>query len=198
MFFTQEDYKKIQKWLLLNSVKDTEFNEAASPFKGDESIAFVQNGRNVKAPLKELVEQFLLLGVSDFLNVTTKFNEHYITLNQAINIIPFLSRKIGQVITFLDTEGNWQIYQFKGTRKNQWNNITLWENVISTLLDSKLEADEEDITTKKRGDKYQLKFKDKEYNKEEFSGLGKVILRKNVSKVMDPTEGEPMFKNLLT
>ena len=196
--FTKEQIKQIAQGLALLSKKDSNFEEAKLPFKGDETISFVQNGRNVKAPLKELVEQFLLLGVSDFLNVTTKFNEHYVTLNQAINTIPFLSRKIGQVITFLDTEGNWQIYQFKGTRKNQWNNITLWENVISTLLDSKLEADEEDITTKKRGDKYQLKFKDKEYNKEEFSGLGKVILRKNVSKVMDPTEGKPMFKNLLT
>ncbi len=48
MFFTQDDYKKIQQWLSKNSVKDTEFNEAIVPFEGNETIAFVQNGHNVK------------------------------------------------------------------------------------------------------------------------------------------------------
>lgn len=41
MFFTQDDYKKIQQWLTKNSVRDTEFNEATIPFKGEEIITVV-------------------------------------------------------------------------------------------------------------------------------------------------------------
>ena len=41
MFFTQDDYKKIQQWLTKNSVRDTEFNEANIPFNGGEIITVV-------------------------------------------------------------------------------------------------------------------------------------------------------------
>lgn len=79
--------KKIQAWLTKNSVKDTEFNEAIMPFNGNEIIAFVQNGHNAKVSLKDFVAQLLLLGVSDFLNITEKYNESYISLSQAIRLI---------------------------------------------------------------------------------------------------------------
>lgn len=44
MFFTQEDYRKIEKWLLTNSRKDTDFAGAATPLKGNETVVLVQNG----------------------------------------------------------------------------------------------------------------------------------------------------------
>lgn len=198
MFFTQEDYKKIQKWLLLNSVKDTEFQDSSEPFDGDETIAFVQRGRNVKAPLKDLIDQFLLLGVKDFLNISTQYKENYISLGKAIMLIPFKRRKIGQVITFLNEDGVWEIYQFKGTNVNQWNNITLWENVLSSIIESNLGPDEEDLTSFKDGGKVKLKFKDKDYNKDIFSGLGRVYLRKNVVKAIEPSTDKPFSTNLLT
>ena len=75
MYFTQEDYRKIEKWLLANSKKDTQFVEAATPLQGNETIAFVQNGKNVKTSVKDIVDQFFLLGVSDFLNITDKYGE---------------------------------------------------------------------------------------------------------------------------
>lgn len=126
MFFTQEDYKKIQKWLLANSIKDTEFAGAALPFKGNETVAFVQDGKNVNVFLKDLIEQIFLLGVADFLNVTDKYNASIITLEQAIQLIPFEARKIGQFITFLNENSVWKTFQFQGTVVNQWNNTTLW------------------------------------------------------------------------
>ena len=126
MFFTQEDYRKIEKWLLANSVKDTEFAGASLPLKGNETVAFVQDGKNVNVFLKDLIEQIFLLGVSDFLNVTDKYGESRISLTQAIQLIPYKSRKIGQVITFLDEDGEWKLFQFQGERVNQWNNATLW------------------------------------------------------------------------
>ena len=199
MFFTQEDYRKIEKWLLANSRKDTDFVGAATPLKGNETVVLVQNGKNVKTSVKDIVDQFFLLGVSDFLNITDKYGESYISLTQAIQLIPFRSRKEGQVITFLNTDGNWEIYQFIG-KLNQWNNPTLWNNPFDwekLIIDSIL-PDEEDLTKSlpdENGNSY-LSLKDREYNPESFSGLGRVILRKNIVEVEDPIYGK-VTKNIL-
>lgn len=199
MFFTQDDYKKIQDWLTRNSIKDTEFNEAIEPLNGNETIALVQNGHNVKASLKDFISQLFLLGVSDFLNVSERFNEKYISLSQAIALIPFRSRKIGQVITFLDGEGEWKIYQFQGERVNQWNNTTLWIDLIKAISgEGNIVPDEEDITGVEQEDKTVLKFKDKAYNKDDYSGLGRVYLRKNITTVTDYESGCEITTNLLT
>lgn len=200
MFFTQEDYRKIEKWLLANSRKDTDFVGAATPLKGNETVVLVQDGKNVKTSVKDIVDQFFLLGVSDFLNITDKYGESYISLDQAIQLIPFRSRKEGQVITFLNTDGNWEIYQFIG-KLNQWNNPTLWNNPLDWekfIIDSIL-PDEEDLTKSlpdENGNSY-LSLKDREYNPEDFSGLGRVILRKNIVEVEDPIYGK-VKKNILT
>lgn len=132
MFFTQEDFRKIENYLKKTSIKDTELDEAITPFSGQEEIVFVQGGRNVKAHLKDIVEQLFLLGVSDFLNVTDKYNQSYIDINEAIDLIPFNSRKLGQVITFINKQGSWVIYQFKGYNILQWSNITLWVNLFES------------------------------------------------------------------
>lgn len=189
MYFTQEDYRKIEKWLLANSKKDTQFVEAATPLQGNETIAFVQNGKNVKTSVKDIVDQLFLLGVSDFLNITDKYGEKNITINQAIQLIPFRSRKIGQVITFLDEDGNWRIYQFKGNI-HQWNMTSLWEDILDfdKYVINSILPDEEDLTKSlpdTNGNSY-LKFKDKEYDPDNYSGLGRVYLRKNIVEVEDP------------
>lgn len=57
MYFTQEDYLKIQDWLQRNSVRDTEFQEANLPLRGDEIAAIIQDGKNKKLLLKELKGQ---------------------------------------------------------------------------------------------------------------------------------------------
>ena len=199
MFFTIEDYKKIQEWLSRNSIKDTEFNEAMQPFKGNEIISFVQNGHNTKAYLKDFVDQLFLLGIPDFVNITEKFDESNISLSRAIQLIPYKSRKIGQVITFLNEEGVWKIYQFKGKRKNQWNEESLWIDLIKDIA-SKITtlADEEDITTVEENGATVFKFKDKVYNPDNFSGKGRVYLRKNIVTVKDPETSNTYKTNLLT
>lgn len=199
MFFTQDDYKKIQAWLTKNSVKDTEFNEAIMPFNGNETITFVQNGHNTKASLKDFVAQLLLLGVSDFLNITEKYNESYISLSQAIRLIPFRSRKIGQVITFLNEEGKWKLYQFQGTSILQWNEESIWVDIIqSVVIASNIVPDEEDVTGVTQGEATVIKFKDKTYNPNDYSGLGRVYLRKNIVTVKDHESGLEIKTNLLT
>lgn len=198
MFFTQEDYRKIEKWLLANSRKDTEFAGAATPLEGNETVVLVQNGKNVNVLLKDLIEQIFLLGVSDFLNVTDKYGESRISLTQAIQLIPYKSRKIGQVITFLDEDGEWKLFQFQGERVNQWNNATLWVNLIKRIQGISI-IDSEDITaTVDNLNQTSLTFADKNYNTTDYSGLGRVYLRKNIQTVVNPNTGITYSTNLLT
>lgn len=198
MFFTQEDYRKIEKWLTANSRKDTDFVGATTPLKGNETVVLVQNGKNVKASIKDIVEQLFLLGVSDFLNITDKYGESYITIDQAIQLIPFRSRKEGQVITFIDESGNWAIYQFQGKALNQWNNTTLWIDLLAKVSGIPI-IDSEDITTKENGAKQvSLYLADKQYNEADYSGLGRIYLRKNIQTIIDPSTGAVINVNLLT
>jgi hypothetical protein len=198
MFFTQEDYRKIEKWLLANSRKDTDFVGAATPLKGNETVVLVQNGKNVNVLLKDLIEQIFLLGVSDFLNVTDKYNESYISLTQAIQLIPFKSRKTGQVITFLDENGKWRIYQFQGARLNQWNNTTLWIDLIKQIQGISIIDSEDIIVDINNDNQASLYLADKNYNTADYSGLGRVYLRKNIQRVQNPDTGVPYNTNLLT
>lgn len=180
MFFTEEDYRKIEKWLVSKGVMDTQFSPAA-PLDGNETVAIVQNGKNVNATIDALVEKLFLLGVDDFLNVTDKYEQPAIPLIQAISLIPFRHRRIGQVITFLNEDNKWVIYQFQGSSLTQWNNTTQWVNVIGSTITGELVPDEEDLTGIKEGDKTVLKFKNKAYSTANFSGLGRVYLRKNIA-----------------
>ena len=198
MFFTQEDYRKIEKWLLANSRKDTDFAGAATPLKGNEILAIVQNGQNMKVSLKDFIDQLFLLGVSDFVNITDKYGESRISLTQAIQLIPFRSRKIGQVITFLDEDGEWRLFQFQGERVNQWNNATLWVDLIKGIQGISI-IDSEDITaTVNNLNQASLTFADKNYNTTDYSGLGRVYLRKNIQSVVNPNTGITYSTNLLT
>ena len=199
MFFTQDDYKKIQQWLTKNSVKDTEFNEANIPFNGEETITIVQGNQNKKVFLKDLIAQVFNLGISDFVNITDKYDAPNISLEEAIRLIPSRARKEGQVITFLDMEDHWHIYQFKGAL-NQWNVLDTWEDLFDweKLIINSILPDEEDLTKSEpdtNGNSY-LSLKDREYNPEDFSGLGRVILRKNIIESEDPIYGK-VKKNIL-
>lgn len=198
MFFTQEDYRKIEKWLLANSRKDTDFVGAATPLKGNETVVLVQNGKNVKASVKDVVEQLFLLGVSDFVNITDKYGESYISLPQAIALIPYRSRKIGQVITFLDDTGKWAMFQFQGTRKNQWGTLSLWVDLIALMSGINITDSEDIIAETNSANQVSLKFADKTYNEADYSGLGRIYLRKNVINVEDPVTGNIVKMNYLT
>lgn len=199
MNFTKEDILKIRKWLLEYSKKDSSLEDASTPLIGDEYLSIVQSGSNKKITVGEIVSQFFLLGVSDFLDVSNTYGSSYITLEAAVSLIPSKSRKIGQVITFLDTNGNWQIYQFRGTSVSQWNTYTLWKNFVSLVVTSSLEPDGEDLTKSdpnSSGISY-LSFKNKSYSQLSHSGLGKVYLRKNIKTVNDYLTGSSTSLNIL-
>lgn len=132
MYFTQDDYLKIQKWLSRNSVRDTEFQEADTPLRGNETVVLVQNGHNRKILISDLVDQIFTLGTTDFLNVSEFSKQYKITLEEAIILVPPKSRKEGQVISFNNEEGNWEIYQFTGN-VNQWTSIDLWKPFLADI-----------------------------------------------------------------
>ena len=65
----------------------------------------------------------------------TKDKINNINLEEAISSIPAENRKEGQVITFLNTIGNWEIHQFIG-KLAQWDNLALWINPLIPIIDS--------------------------------------------------------------
>lgn len=137
MFFTREDILKIQQALFKVSVKDSELPNAESVTPND-IISIVQNGKNKKIKIVDFLEQ-ISLGDKDIINISNKYDEHYISLSEAINLVPELQRKEGLFITFQDVNGNWQFYQFKGTleefsEEDKWFNLDFEKYLKETLI----------------------------------------------------------------
>lgn len=200
MFFTQEDYRKIEAYLKSKAARDTSFDSATTPLQGNETIVLVQGGKNVNTTVSDIVSQFFALGVSDFINVTDKYGISYNTLDEAIRVIPWRSRKVGQVITFLNEQGEWHLYQYQGESVLTWNNTTLWVDLLESRIVNSILPDQEDLTMTEPdadGNSY-MHFKDKDYSIDDFSGLGRVYLRKNLQTLTDPNTGETRLINYLT
>ena len=137
MFFTREDILKIQQALFKISVKDSELPNA-EPVTPKDIISIVQNGKNKKIKIVDFLEQ-TSLRYKDIINISNKYDEHYISLSEAINLVPELQRKEGLFITFQDVNGNWQFYQFRGTleefpEKDKWFNLDFEKYLMETLI----------------------------------------------------------------
>lgn len=137
MFFTREDILKIQQALFKVSVKDSELPNA-EPVTPKDIISIVQNGKNRKIKIVDFLEQ-ISLGDKDIINISNKYDEHYISLSEAINLVPELQRKEGLFIIFQDVNGNWQFYQFKGTleefsEEDKWFNLDFEKYLKETLI----------------------------------------------------------------
>lgn len=137
MFFTREDILKIQQALFKVSVKDSELPNA-EPVTLKDIISIVQNGKNKKIKIVDFLEQISLRD-KDIINISNKYDEHYISLSEAINLVPELQRKEGLFITFQDVNGNWQFYQFRGTleefsEEDKWFNLDFEKYLNETLI----------------------------------------------------------------
>ena len=185
MFFTREDILKIQQALLQLGVKDSELPDA-EPVTYDDTLSIVQEGKNKQIGVKDFFNQISLWKREDFLNITDRYDEHYIMLLEAINLVPVLQRKDGLVITFQDTNGDWRIYQFRGNiteflNEEKWFDLYDYRNyIIKSFL-----PDEEDITAltpDENGNSF-LALKDRIYNPAIFSGKGYKFVRKNIINV---------------
>lgn len=137
MFFTREDILKIQQALFKVSVKDSELPNIESVTPKD-IISIVQNGKNKKIKIVDFLKQ-ISLGDKDIINISNKYDEHYSSLSEAINLVPELQRKEGLFITFQDVNGNWQFYQFRGTleefsEEDKWFNLDFEKYLKETLI----------------------------------------------------------------
>lgn len=199
MHFTQEDYRKIEDWLYQRTVKDTEF-PSADPLDGTEMVPILQNNKNKTIGLNDFVKQVADMKLPDFYNVTVNSKRPYLTLKEAVSLVPVKQRKLGLTITYHNEYGNWLIYQFKGDSLNQWDSLNYWNNIIQQAIEEfVLYPDEEDITGVRDGNRTFLKFKNREYNPEEFSGMGMIILRKNlVGTAACSIDNEDHLNNILT
>ena len=185
MFFTREDILKIQQALLQLGVKDSEL-PSAEPVTYNDTLSIVQDGKNKQIVVKDFFNQISLWKREDFLNITDRYDEHYIMLLEAINLVPILQRKDGLVITFQDTNGDWRIYQFRGNiteflNEEKWFDLYDYRNyIIKSFL-----PDEEDITAltpDENGNSF-LALKDRIYDPAIFSGKGYKFVRKNIINV---------------
>lgn len=137
MFFTREDIAKIQQALFKVSVKDSELPNAESVTPKD-IISIIQNGKNKKIKIVDFLKR-ISLGDKDIINISNRYDEHYSSLSEAINLVPELQRKEGLFITFQDVDGNWQFYQFKGTleefsEEDKWFNLDFEKYLKETLI----------------------------------------------------------------
>lgn len=199
MYFTQEDYRKIEDWLGKRTIRDTQF-PLVGRINGSEKIPLIQDNTNKVIPFADFVSQVTDMKLPDFYNVSVDLDRACLTLKAAVSLVPQGKRKLGLVITFHNEHGNWEIYQFNGCSVNQWDSLNYWDNIfINAIKEFVPYPDEEDITGVRDGNRVFLKFKDRKYAPEEFSGKGKVILRKNLK----PTDtcsldDEDHFVNILT
>ena len=185
MFLTREDILKIQQALLQLGVKDSELPNA-EPVTYNDTLSIIQDGKNKQIGVKDFFNQISLWKREDFLNITDRYDEHYIMLLEAINLVPLLQRKDGLVITFQDTNGDWRIYQFRGNiteflNEEKWFDLYDYRNyIIKSFL-----PDEDDIaavTTDENGNSF-LALKDRIYDPSIFSGKGYKFVRKNIINV---------------
>lgn len=145
MFFTQDDFKKIEQYLRLNVLKDTDFQDFEGNINGKDIIAFVHEGKNYKMSLQKLAS---VIGgnsgeaINDgaFINVSYEDTDNnslfqltqYKSLAEAIDNTPIKYRIPGGVIAWLSEKNVWQLHQFTGQSVDEWENITLWKNFNDT------------------------------------------------------------------
>ena len=128
--FTSEQIQEIEQKLALRGKKDTQFPLAQTPLRGDETIAIVQAGENVQLNAGRLVDNLILHGISDFLNITNRYNLKHTTLKEAVYSIHKENKKLGQVICFSTEKDTWEFYQYIGTSLNTFHNIDLWKPLV--------------------------------------------------------------------
>lgn len=201
MHFSREDFLKIENWLNQRSVKDSEL-PVADELIGGELVTVVQDGESRTMKLFQLVDQLNHMNIIDFVNVSQRNNEFNIDLRQAIELVPPHKRIPGIVITFLDEHGCWEVVQFRGAYTSQWYDMNLWGDLFHNYIDAHIyHPDDEDIEAVQEGNRKFLKFKDKPYDKAEFSGKGRKILRRNLVGVRSCSvedDDEDYYVNILT
>lgn len=199
MYFTEEDFKKIEEWLLKKAMKDSRL-PAVKSLGGSELIPIVQGGFNKVVPLYYFRDRISEMNIPEFINVSARYRKYHIGLHEAINLVPCASRKPGAVITFLNKECVWCVMQFKGELVDNWENLHLWGDLFGNYVDVHMYyPDGEDLEGFKEGGKHYIKLKDREYDKKWGTGKGRKIIRKTPTEVSDCcSEDEEFYENIIS
>lgn len=141
MIFTQEQINEIKQRLALAGTKDSALPFADLPLSGDEILAIVQEGSNKKVSLQEFFEGFSqyidgservdLFNVSRYAQRLAHTEQSVaLTLDEAVALCTGDIVRGGQIITFVDYEGNWSLWQYTGVDATEWNNTDeYWLNI---------------------------------------------------------------------
>lgn len=163
MFFTKDDYRKIEEWL---------------SHRVTEKIAI--GNANIKGVGNDYGREVHIFS-PDFYNVSLNAGKGYITLAEAVSLVPQDMRIFGLAITFLDPEGIWRIYQFAGLSFAQWDDVGCWQSPYDVDVQRLVPfPDEEDITSVTQGTKTFWRFKDRYIEPNEFISRGYEIVRRNI------------------
>ncbi len=131
MYFTTEDYKKIERWLQLRTKKDSDF-KVAKTLTGKESIPILQDNENKLTTINEITKGLTINNITDFFNVTAYNNADYSDLVDAVAAIPNTAKKIGLVISYRKNNV-WYIAQYRGADISTWEDTTYWDDLFTGI-----------------------------------------------------------------
>ena len=131
MYFTTEDYKKIERWLQLRTKKDSDF-KVAKTLTGKESIPILQDNENKLTTINEITKGLTINNITDFFNVTAYNNADYSDLVDAVSSVPNTAKKIGLVISYRKNNV-WYIAQYRGANISTWEDTTYWDDLFTGI-----------------------------------------------------------------
>lgn len=144
MYFSVEDYQKIERWLKGRTVKDTEFPlvESLTPAT---QVAVVQNAKNKRVNIQEVIKYIDASGPTLNLSVYNADSSlaTYEDLSNALQNCPdvFLNEARSQILIFKNNLGSWEYYQSIAPIPALVSNIDYWSpfspqsSVTATLQD---------------------------------------------------------------
>lgn len=155
MIFTHEQIVEIKERLALLGIKDTQIR-MLSPIEieqlnGNESFVIVKEGENVRINLRTLfdrIEEIATGKDKDIFNVSNYVVihdvEHYptgrISLDNAVESTPVELQRVGQIITFEDTEGKWRRFQMTAKVDNTWNSYNFEEILTANITNENIQV----------------------------------------------------------
>lgn len=130
MYFTQEDYRKIENWLYKRSIKDNDL-PIANSIKGNEKIPLLQDEENKISNIEDIAQYVGTTIIPDFYNITENNDDaSFKSLREALSKVPRSHQKLGLVITYRNINDKWCIFQFTSKSLSAWYNAAYWEDIL--------------------------------------------------------------------
>lgn len=139
MFFTKEDYKKIENWLKLNSIKDSQLPELKSSLDKDDIVAIVHKGESVKVKLSLLSAylqsgEFGELHADKFIENGIPISDIYASKSSVVEIEKKASQVVNtgtcnslqEAILKIQHRVPLQIVTFINKQKSQRKRVVVW------------------------------------------------------------------------